>query len=316
MIRAVAKAQIRERFATRRKALEAADASTPFWLPNHDPKLQAEQRALAREEQKALQELLGPDPESGVAAGFRRSLPNVAPDKILLLAEIRERYNERTRELYADARGSLLPEEAAKLPALEKAMYAEVAALLSPAELEEYDLRVDRTANQLRYTLSAFDANEAEFRTLHRLQRSFDDQLGTIQPGASPEQMRARSDAQRQLQEEIRSALGPDRYADYQRATDYNYRRTTQVVERLSLPPETANELYALQKSAQQRATDLRRDGTPMADRPAHLRAIVSEAEEKISARLGPTGLEVYRQYAGTWLNNIAPRPTPPSPKR
>ena len=36
-------------------------------------------------------------------------------------------------------------------------------------------------------------------------------------------------------------ALGADRFAEYERATDYNYRQTSQLVARLELPPAAAD---------------------------------------------------------------------------
>jgi hypothetical protein len=309
VIRAILTAQIREQFAARRKAIEAAEAEQPYWLPMRDPKTQAELRALARDEQKALKELLGPDAENNIAAALRRIMPELSPEKIEQLAQIRERYLEQRSALYANVSGPTLPDEYEKINALDKAMRGEFAAVLTPQELEDYNLRDSRTAVQLRNNLAAFNPTEQEFRTLFKLQSAFDEQYGQMGPGMSSDQMRARSEAQRQLNEQIKAALGGERYADYQRSTDYNFRRTTQLVARLNLPPETANELYALQQSVQQQAMDARRMATSPSERTAQLSALATDAEAKLLAKLGPSGLEAYQQYAGSWLNNLAPRP-------
>ena len=76
IIRAIVGAQVRERFAARRKPLEAALANTPFWLRSRpDPATQAALRALAREEQAAVEALLGPDLENGAIASLRARNP-------------------------------------------------------------------------------------------------------------------------------------------------------------------------------------------------------------------------------------------------
>ena len=55
---------------------------------------------------------------------------------------------------------------------------------------------------------------------------------------------------------------GAERFEQYQRATDYSFRQTTQLVARLQLPPDTAQKLYAVQKEFEQRRNELYRSGT------------------------------------------------------
>ncbi len=314
VIRAIVLAQVMESFAARRKALEGA-SDTAFWLPpSRDPNAQAALRALYREQGKLLKDLLGPDPDNSTAAQLRRQAPELPADKIDQLAQIRERYDEQRQDVYANFRGgSLLPEEREKIAALDKAMHTEFAGVLTPEELETYDLRTSNTANNLRYNLAAFDATEQEFRALYKLQSAFDDQYnGLVMAGMSDEQRRARMDAQKTLDQNIKLALGDERYADYQRATDYSYRTTTQLVARLELPPETTNQVYAVQKDIQQRVTALRTDRSmSMDDRNAQIAALATEAQTKLTAALTPRGYEAYKQYGGNWLQMLQPRPMP-----
>jgi hypothetical protein len=319
MVRAIVAAQIRAGFAARRKAIEAAQGERPYWLnTTPDPAAMAALRALDREEQKAIKDVLGPDPENGMLAALRRQLPDFPGDTLDQIAAIRERYDQQRSEIYSSVRGpgGMLPDEEAKLEALEKAQHAEIAGVLSPQQLEDYDLRMSNTANQLRYNLVAFDPTEQEFRTLYRLQSAFDEQWGMFRGNQSEEQMRARSDAQKLLNDQIAGALGPARYADYQRATDYNYRRTTQLVARLNLPPETANNLYTVQKEFEQRRNDLYRSGGS-ASAPTQGAVLQQEAVARVTTILGDAKhVEAYEQYGGSWLRNLAPqRPRAPAPK-
>jgi hypothetical protein len=167
--------------------------------------------------------------------------------------------------------------------------------------------------------LVAFNATEQEFRALFKLKSAFDDQFGNYRGGASEEQMRARSEAQKQLNEQIKVALGPERYTEYQRAIDYNYRQTTQLMARLNLPAETANTLYAIQKEFEQRRNDLFRSsgppGTPGWDNLIQqATALQQEAVGRIAPVLGTTQhVDAYKQYGGSWITNLVPRPPPPS---
>jgi hypothetical protein len=314
MIRAIVGAQIHASFAARRKALENAQADRPFWKSTADPASQAALRALWREEQKAIKDVLGPDPENSITANLHRQFPQFPADTIDQIAAIRERYDQQRADIYSNFRGGLLPDEQAKVDALEKAMRADMAAVLTPQQLEDYELRTSNTANQLRYSLTAFNATEQEFRTLYSLQKAFDDQWGMMRGGMSEDQQRARNEAQKQLTEQIKGALGADRYADYQRATDYNYRQTTQLVARLNLPPETANSLYAAQKEFEQRRNDMYRNsagaGAAAFENVAEqAKNLQQEAIARVTQILGDaTRVNDYKQYGGSWIQNMIPR--------
>lgn len=316
-LRAILAAQIRDQFAARRKAIETNLANAPFWKnPTMDLPTQAQLRALAKEEQKALKDLMGSDPIYSHAARLRREFPELAAEKIDQMAAIRERYDELRQDLYGTGfRGTLTPTERDKMNALEKAMHQEFASVLAPAELENYDLRTSNTANSLRYSLSNFGASEAEFRALYRLQSTFDEQHRYTGGTMSQDQQRARSDAQRKLSEDIAAALGAERYADYQRASDYNFRQTSQLVSRLNLPPETATTLYAVQKNIEERRNAIYRDSTPesRSQMTQKLTVLAAEATTRVNAILGgnQTATTAYKQYGGSWLTNMVPRPAP-----
>ena len=195
--------------------------------------------------------------------------------------------------------------------------------VLSPEELEAYDLRASPTANQLRYNLTAFDATEDEYRAIFKVQRAYDEQLRDLAPTLgsgplTPEQSRARQTIQEQLNADLKAALGDQRYADYQRAMDYNYRQTTQLVARLNLPPQTANELYAVQKEMEQRRMNFAAsaNGTALTREQAmdQMTALQQEATARVTSALGgnAAALEAYKQYGGSWLANLVPRPPRP----
>jgi hypothetical protein len=321
MIRGIIAAQIRAGFAARRKAIEA-QGERPFWQQaSQDPATQAALRGLMLEEQKAIKDLLGPDPIHGPEASLRRQFPHFSDDTVAQLAGIRERYDQQRMELYSGNRGmgGLLPDEQAKYDAFEKAMRAEIRTVLSPSDFEDYELRTSNTANQLRYELVAFNASEQEFRTLYKLKSAFDEQYGTNRGGMNEEQMRTRNEAQKQHSEQIKLALGLERFSEYQRATDYNYRQTTQLVARLNLPAETANMLYTIQKDFDQRRNDLYRGGSARPGSPEwdtlvqQAGALQQQAIARITPVLGSAQhVEAYKQYGGSWLSNMVPQPPRP----
>lgn len=203
----------------------------------------------------------------------------------------------------------------ADLAPLERELRTALAAVLSPAELEEYDLRNSNTGRSMRSELTAFNPTEEEFRALYKLRQPFDEQFGFIYGIPSQEQMRQRGEAQKQLLAQIGSALGAERAADYERAIDYNYRQTSQLVARLELPPETALSLWNTQKEFEKRRGEIYRasPGVAEADRTSQLAALQKEALAKVTPLLGTaSAVAAYRQYGGSWLESLVPRPAPP----
>jgi hypothetical protein len=312
VIRALLAARISAQFANRRKAMEAG-ADFPFWMPSRDPKTEAALRALDREEEKTLRELLGPDPENGRLAAVQRKLPGISPVKLAQAVDIDDKYELQRSQLSGNGRGVITAEDKTKLAALEQARLAEMATVFTAAELEEYNLRFSRSASQVQFTLTAFDATEDEYRTLVRLRQPYEAQLSGFDPAQGREAIDAYNKTLAEIKEQTKAALGPERFKEYERATDFNFRRTSQLVSRLNLPAATAVEVYQLQQDIQQRASEARR--LPPTERSAQLANLVTEAETQLAAKLGPQGLTAYKQYSGSWLNNLTPRPPTPPPK-
>lgn len=317
IIRAMVAAQIAESFAARRKALEPADDRLPFWKPRKsDPKTDLALRQIYREQEKALRDVLGEDTDATTRfylmqqGGKVDFLPKAKGDEIVRLLQ---EYNERRSDLYT-SRGTVDQDTYA---ALEKAQHDAIARTLTPQELLEYDLRNSGTARNLRNSLAAFSPSEEEFRAIFQLQQSFEDRFGTYGSiTLGREQMRERDDASKQLTTQIKALLAPDRAAEYDRAIDYSFRQTSQLVTRLDLPPETTVNLWNIQKEIGQRAREIAQN-TPDDQRTPQLVALQQEALAKVAPLLGGANrIDAYKLYGGAWINTLVPRaPTLPPPK-
>lgn len=312
IVRAVAASRIREAYAARRRALDPHAGSRPFWhSPTADPKLMQQMRQLSREEQQALRELLGPVADhADVNTLFQgRRFDSVPPEKANDVRRILRDFDDRRSDLYA-AGSSGSSEQGKRLSALDQEQLAALTAVLTPQELEAYQLRNSDTARSLRAQLSAFNPSEEEFRTLYKLQSEFDGKFGRMYGIPSPDEQQRRSAAQRQLTEQITAALGPVRGADYVRSNDYFFRQTNQLVSRLELPAETTTQIWSVKQEIEQRATSIRRDQTiPMADRMNQLAKLAEEASTKVTPLLGGArGFEAYQQNGGSWIQSLVPR--------
>ena len=117
------------------------------------------------------------------------------------------------------------------------------------------------------------------------------------------------------MTEQIKSTLGPERAADYERATDPSYRHTQQIISRFGLPPETTNQLWAVQTELETRRRAIPLT-VPTPERLQTLASLRQEAIARITPLLGtPRALDAYQQHAGQWLQDYAARQTPAPPK-
>lgn len=301
-IRALAVARLREGFAERRKALRGDTANQSFWKnATLDPRIRAGEMQLYREERAALRELLGAEaegPETSLYQNKRHeSLP---PAKVQEVKDLERLFDERRQDIFNGVLGGYTPEQARRLDDIRKEQDAALARVLTPEELMEYQLRNSDAAQQLRHELTAFNATEEEFRSIYKLQS----QLEPYRQNMTQDEQQKRFEAQRQVQEQIKTMLGPERGADYERSTNYQYRQTSQLVARLELPADTTNKLWEVKTDTEKRVREF--TGDPQA-RTQHLATLKQEADRRIEALVGTRGVEPYRQYSGDWMRMLTP---------
>ena len=321
VIRAIVRAQLNERFADRLKAINDAIAAQPYWRGQGymtDPKISAAQRALNREINDAMRSLLGAsfnDLGDAERTALVRRFGDLPPGKIDALQQIASDYGDMMNEVRAAARTSggtmLLPEDTKKLALLEREMRADIANVLTPEELDAYDLRTSRTANTLRNQLQAFEPTEPEFLALYQINKAFDDRYASMET-LTPDQRRERADAQKQLAPEIQAALGPDRYADYERKTDPVWLQNNRFASEFDLPPTAVDQLFAIQKDLTDRAKAIKQGNPPYEQLSAQLTALDQEATLRLTPVLGDQLLGGYRSGYGYWLRELQPPPRPP----
>ena len=189
-IRALIRAEVDKRYRAREDALYIDPASVPYWnvkfnYGSYRPIDNLKLLDLRREKEAELKRLLGDNYRSGdTNDDFRTAF--LPPEKAEQLRLLNEDYQAMTNDSSANTANSFmsrLPEDVEKSKFLAKQRREDLAALLTPAELAEYDLRTSTTANQLRNQFASFDATEEEFKTLYTLRKEFDEQFNQITPG-------------------------------------------------------------------------------------------------------------------------------------
>ncbi|HNQ87163.1 MAG TPA: hypothetical protein PKM73_00860 [Verrucomicrobiota bacterium] len=326
-VRDILKAEINAEYARRRQPL-VAEFQRQFWTlaaaGSIDPSdagdwQEAEFERLDEEREARLEAVLGREDADEDADDLSRRrqrwaevygwLPPEKRDALLALLENQER-QERELSLLVSQRGEgWTPADHARRKALAEELERARTQLLSPAELEEYRLRVSHEA-QWAQSLAGFEPTEGEWRAVAQLRSDYENarqQLGRA--ALSKEEKQARQkELQAELEDATRTALGPERYAEVERARDSQYQSLRRVVHRHGLTDATAAQAYGLVQTARDQMQHVRDDKSLTTEtRLATLRALQAEAEAALRQSLGGAVFDTYREYGGDWLQEPAP---------
>jgi len=250
----------------------------------------AEERSRARGETDAMEQTLG-------------FLPLEKRSKARMLAERAAQEEASLREQSLLENDALTPAERAKLREIQARKDREIAALLSPEEQQQYDLWHSASAERVREGFLTLEASEPDFLALYQLQREFDQRW----PDAEevPPAQRAQFDAARaEFEGQVKDYLGGERYAEYQRAQDPDFRQIHAAAEQFGLEPARSAEIYGFKQVLRGERARLRASpDVPSAQLDELLHALNLEAERSIIEVMGPKAFRYYvRQGGGQWI--------------
>jgi hypothetical protein len=325
-IRDIIVADVNKLFASRRQALKTTTNRFEYWKARNffgamfDPERIEKEQALAREKRELLKELLGSAPEEkpDLFAGFNpleAMLDFLPAEKQTAVFELFQQWQAKMAR--AMRGGAPDGEGFSQMQKNQKEMEAELAKILTPQELEEYQLRLSPTAMAMRMQLAAFDPTEEEFRQIFAVRKKFDEQFNPMAAATMDAAERERMNAARkEMEQQLKNLLGETRYADYARAQDWTYQSIYRVAERQGLPKDAAVKVYEMKQIAEEQASKVRQDNalTPE-QRQRALEGIRSETENSVRAVFGEKGFEAFRRQPGAaWLRNLAPASDAASP--
>ncbi len=326
-IRDIITADVGKLYESKRKALAGPPKKFEFWKPGAmmgaaiDPERTEKERALNKEKRALLTGLLGsaPDEKPDLLATTANQLEAMfdflPPEKRSKVFEAMQ--DMQTKLQKAMNGGSPDPDDMRKLM---KESESALAAVLTPQEMLDYNLRFSMTANMMRMQLAGFEPNEKEFLELFQRRKAYDDEFGAGGFGGGlnlkGEEKERQKAAEKALEDQVKTLLGPDRYPDYTRAKDYAFQNMYRVAEREGLGKEAAVKVYEMKQAAEAQAKHLRADQNLSADqRTAALRAIREETERTVKTVFGDKGYASYERNNGAfWLKGIAPDATPAKP--
>lgn len=232
-IKDIITADVNKLFASRKHALTASTNKFQYWKSGNmfasmmdEDKIKQTQE-LAKEKRALLKELLGvaPDEKPDLLGGinpFEALLDFLSPAKQTDVAEIYQKYQAKMMKGFGN--GAPDAEDMKKIQATQKEMEAELAKTLTPEEYQAYQLRMSTTAMSMRMQLTSMDPSEQEFLDIFKVKKGLDDQFGAYgMAGQSKEEKDKYAAAKKEVDAQIKTILGDDRYADYERSQDYTY---------------------------------------------------------------------------------------------
>jgi hypothetical protein len=317
-------ARVNKQFAAREAELKLRPEhlkpwDTAQWSDESREMRQHKLRALAREKRALLKELLGVDVPGEVPASstFRTperfeigyaALPESKRDGV---RQVQESFWDQLEDLERRTRGYWEPEDLEEYKRLREERSRLLAGVLTPAELEEFEVTTSETGNRLRSELAAFGPADEELRQIYRLRKPLDDQFdaGPMRSD-SGEGSAQRTRAFQQYEQQLKSVLGEARYAEYQRSNDPQYRNLTRLGQEAGVSKESLVKAYDAQKVTQTEAARVRADASLGPDqRQQALKTLQDELDQTMLQILGDRGFQGWQRAPGARVYR-EPRPT------
>lgn len=298
VVRAVVNQLLKQHFADREP-----EAGQPYWKRTaQTPEMVAAKTALSNERRALFESLLGADarPSALLEAETRvRQYGNLTDEKVDAIAKIERDYSEMSAEAWAKSRGNVITSNETMMQTqklMEQEKLADLAAIMTPAELAEYERRNSSSARSLMNNLRNVEVSETEYNRLYEAQKAFD----------SAHSMRASMDAatwvQRQagqlaLNEQARAVLGDERFYSYLEGADRAYAQVAQAFAgQTNIAPAAIYQVYSLQNELQATMYQASRGGAPAPDKIAELRTVVESYNARLEALIGVAAADAYRK--------------------
>lgn len=309
LIRAMVSELLRVRFAAR-------EPTMPFWRRNNPtPQFVAATQALNAERRALLENLLGIDgaPAAAMDPQFRAlRYGQLSDEKLNALLRVERDYEELRSKAFAETGNSIgrMNSTQQQQQLLEAEKLRDLAAILTPEELQQYELRNTASASAVMRNVAAIELNEQEFTALFRLQKELDaiPQPDPTNPDFSP--FLARQAVQLAMHEKVRAVLGDDRFHRYLENADPNYSMLTRfTTQQPTMTPEKTYQLYQLQSELQRAvlaATQAARDGAQI--KPPDVKSF----DDRLIQLVGPDVAAAYKKQGNGRMFVSPPRTSGP----
>jgi hypothetical protein len=201
--------------------------------------------------------------------------------------------------------GILLREDREKLALLAREKRVDLAAVLSPAELDDYELRNSPITRVLVQQLGDLRPTEAEFRAIFTVQEKLNEKFPIV--AGMPFDPNARHTAQDELNAQLKVALGEQRYADYLRETSNDFQQLKRLTQRENLPADAAVRAFDLRNVVSKESLRIVDDPVlTVEQKRSAMTALAEKTRSQLLATLGPVvGPNQVNVVNNQWLNAV-----------
>jgi hypothetical protein len=221
-------------------------------------------------------------------------------DKVDRLAGLDRDYGELRADLFHESRRFKVAGDDEALRLIREERERDLAAILSPAEYEQYQKRYSPTAAKLRQRVAGMDITESEYSAIYEVLAPLEKNSGENLSGKD------RAVWQQASVDAIRSILGGERYAAYERATSPDYVNLQAAAERFAIPDGTINQVYNLRDDVASQSQRIAADKSLSARQKRDaLAALATNTRAEVRSQLGDKVADAYLDKNMTWLRQV-----------
>jgi len=332
MVRTIVTASIKSRHAARLREIdnEAVEAfqKKPYWQHNVGGVTKSwywtaeqikEQDAISRDEQEQIKQVLGEDGATGItdirtlyaAQALMNYSAFLPPEKAARLSGIDRDYDDLRTQMLVEMAGFRMPGDDAKLKLLDDEKQRDIQALLTLDEQAAMKLHDSPSASLLQGTFSAFDGTEEEYKAIFALKSAstekFMEALSMSSYGGVDVSYQKQFAEEETIEAQIKTLLGDERYAQYQRAERGDYSSLLAAAQRFNLSPETVSQTYQARDDAVTEAMRISSDESlTTGQRKQAYAALTEQATAQIRATLGDDIGDAYIDNALDWFKQLS----------
>lgn len=323
-------AEVTRRYAEKSQAIWRRTDEDKYWVATNQEEMMAgserskQYAALEKERVALLTDLLGFDPqkrqreESGIPDYRDRQLGFLPTEKREAVQRYLEEFQSKENDHYRRNRGLYDAQERAERKELQAEKERGLAALLSPEEFRQWELRSSQMASQLQSEITTMSLTQPQYETLFSLRKQAGDSLYLWGDQANDSEARERSEqAKRQLVADIKASLGDDVAKEWELSRTPFYSELFRMAKAENLPADTARKVFGYKEQAEAMAKQVRAmTDLPREQQQQKLAALRTETENAMKAVLGEQLYDRYKPRA-YWLNSISYTPVRPvAPKQ
>ncbi len=310
-------ADVNQLYAHRREK-EILPAEFEWWKSDLDPEVQrknqAKLRALELERKAMLDRLLGPNWElaqqqdAAEHDGINLNGPvlgDLSPDAKQQVYDLNHRAQQQIKQLSDAAEKEGRPIDYAALIQVRQQNRADLAKILTPAQLEEFLLRYSETAKKMREELRGVSLTPEEFRALFRARDPMEDQLAVYSVAGDATSIRMQQTLDNQREALLRATLGPERYTAYKQNQDPLYQQAVSTMQQAGVTTNLLAPIYQINQTTEAELVRIQADPTLTAEQKNDAVIAVEADREKSLERV--LGSDAYQKLQLQQMLNPGP---------